>query len=142
MPPICINDGPILGLFVLIFITFIPGSFIVVICYAKKNGSGLIVNPNYDNQTNNAELNQRVAQNLGSHSVYGYSPNLVPGQSPQIYEPEQGPPIYVSGEEPPINKISETSSVFNSTTNQTDLNTPDAQNSLDQLDQEKFISKS
>ena len=98
MPPLCTNDGPGLGLFVLVIVTIMVVSFIVVACYAKQNGFVLnnqMLNQNNGIQMSNTGVNQYPVVNLGPYPGYGYSPNFVPGQDQPIYALGQGPPMYV-----------------------------------------------
>ena len=103
MPPLCTNDGPGLGLFVLVIVTIMVVSFIVVACYAKQNGFVLnnqMLNQNNGIQMSNTGVNQYPVVNLGPYPGYGYSPNFVPGQDQPIYALGQGPPMYVAGQGP------------------------------------------
>ena len=106
MPPICTNDGPGLGLFILIVIPFIVVSFVTVACYAKRNG--FVLNNEHNNQNNgvqlsNAGLNQYpIVVNVGPNTGYAQPPMFLPGQGPPVYVIGQGPPIYMPGQGPPM----------------------------------------
>lgn len=99
MPPLCTNDGPGLGLFLLVIVTIMVVSFLVVACYAKQNGFVLNNQMLTSNgiQMSNTGVNQYPVVNLGPYPGYGYYPNFVPGQDQPIYALGQGPPMYVPG---------------------------------------------
>ena len=122
MPPLCTNEGPVFGLYILMFLILLVVSFIIVAYRAKKNGLGLI---NEDNIVNNGELDQSSAVvNEPPKEFYGYSPSLVSGQALPVHILEPGPAIYFPEENVPIYKNPETPNIIDSSTYQNEFNNP------------------